>query len=274
MTLADPLHSLLGLAAIGAVFAVLFVLERVAPLRDRRRPGARRLLVNLGVAGSAAVVAAGLIVPTATAVLDLTQARGIGLLHWLDLPVWLEAAVGFLLLDLAYYWWHRANHLVPFLWRFHVAHHVDPDLDVTTATRFHFGEMFFSVGFQAAQISILGVSTLAYVVYAFVFEIATLFHHSNWRLPARLERLLDALFVTPRMHGIHHSQAHRETNQNFSVVFSLWDRLHRTLLLDSPQPPRVGVPGYDRPEDNGLGTVLANPFRRQRDYWPGQDHTS
>lgn len=260
---------LAALAVLAAVFVGLCVLERVAPLRIRKRPTLRRILVNAGVAVPAGVVSAGLIVPTATAMLAWTGSSGFGLLEWLALPAAIELVLGFVLLDLAFYWWHRANHDLPILWRFHAAHHVDPDLDVTTAARFHFGEMLFSVGFQAVQIAILGVPIAAYIAYQVVFEAGTLFHHSNWRLPRRLERLLSLLVVTPRTHGIHHSQIRAEVSSNFSVVFNLWDRLHRTLRLDVPQERIVvGIPAYDAPQDNHLGHVLGQPFRAQPPYWP------
>ncbi|MFW5740126.1 MAG: sterol desaturase family protein [Myxococcota bacterium] len=254
------------------VFAALFVLERLAPLRARRRSVWPRVLVNMGVALSALVVALGLILPAVSALLAWTEASRFGVLQWFDLPASVELVFGFLLLDVAYYGWHRANHAVPLLWRFHAAHHIDPDLDVTTATRFHFGEMLFSVAFQAVQIVLLGVPALTYVVYEVVFQAGTLFHHSNWRLPQRLEGKLNWLFVTPRMHGIHHSQVRHETHSNFSVVFNVWDRVFRTLRLDVPQGRIViGVPGYDREQDNHLRRVLAAPFRRQRAYWQGDN---
>ena len=263
--------TLLALAVPAVAFGLLFVAERVWPLRERRRPVLRRVITNVVVAVSAGAVAVGLIAPTASALLSWTDSAGFGLLQWLALPAAVEAVLGFLLLDLAFYWWHRANHRWPILWRFHVAHHIDPDLDVTTAARFHPGEMLWSVGFHAVQITLLGVPIAVYAAYEVVFQVATLFHHSNWRLPRPVDRALSLLVVTPRMHGIHHSQVRTEVNQNFSVVLNLWDRLHRTLLLDVPQERIViGVPGYDEPEDDRVGPVLSQPFRRQRDYWPDQ----
>jgi hypothetical protein len=110
------------------------------------------------------------------------------------------------------------------------------------------------------------------VVYELVFQANTLFHHSNVRLPIRIERLLNLVLVTPRMHGIHHSQVRDETNSNYSVVFSWWDRLHRTMGLNVPQSDIViGVPGYSNPADNTLWNDLVLPFRPQRDYWRRPD---
>src|SRR5213075_361670 len=136
-----------------------------------------------------------------TSLQEVSGAR-IGLLQWLALPQGVELVLGFLLLDLSFYYWHRANHGFPFLWRFHNVHHIDPDLDVSTAFRFHFVEVALSAGFRAVQIIVIGPSLAAYLVYEIVFQIGTLFHHSNLRLPLALERGLNRIVVTPRMHGI------------------------------------------------------------------------
>src|SRR5205823_6162876 len=113
-----------------------------------------------------------------------------------------------------------------------------------------------------------------FAVYELVFQANTLFHHSNLRLPIRLERILNKVLVTPRMHGIHHSQVRRETNSNYGVVFPWWDRVHRTLGLNIPQAEiAIGIPGYSQPGDNRHGNALLMPFRKQRDYWRRTDGT-
>jgi sterol desaturase/sphingolipid hydroxylase (fatty acid hydroxylase superfamily) len=125
-----------------------------------------------------------------------------------------------------------------------------------------------SVAFRVIQVTISGVSFWTYGVYELAFQLNTLFHHSNLRLPIAVERPLNRLLVTPRMHGIHHSQVHRETDSNFSVVLSWWDRLHGTLRLNVPREAiAIGVPAYTLPGDDRLWHALTLPFRRQRDYW-------
>ena len=110
------------------------------------------------------------------------------------------------------------------------------------------------------------------VVYELVFQANTLFHHSNVRLPIQVERILNKLLVTQRMHGIHHSRVQREANSNFGVVFRWWDKLHKTLGLNIPQSAiEIGVPAYASPEDNSLWSAFLLPFRRQRDYWRKSD---
>jgi sterol desaturase/sphingolipid hydroxylase (fatty acid hydroxylase superfamily) len=252
--------------------ALLFVLERFAWLRGSSRPLLGRLLINAGVSALAFTTAMLLVRPTALSVLQWASHKPFGLLHVLPMPPTIQFIVSFLLMDLTFYWWHVANHRLSLLWRFHNVHHIDPDLDVSTALRFHFVEVALSAGFRVLQVSAIGPSTAMFVTYEFVFQANTLFHHSNVRLPIRLERLLNLLLVTPRMHGIHHSQVRDETNSNYSVVFSWWDRLHRTLSLNTPQSALViGVPGYSDPSDNRFWRDLLLPFQRQRDYWRRPD---
>jgi sterol desaturase/sphingolipid hydroxylase (fatty acid hydroxylase superfamily) len=215
-----------------------------------------------------------LVRPAAISAVAWASEKPFGLIHVMPMPVALQFIIAFLLMDLAFYWWHVANHRIPFLWRFHNVHHIDPDLDVSTAFRFHAGEVALSTAFRIVQVSIIGLSAWMFAVYEIVFQANTLFHHSNVRLPIRIERLLNLVIVTPRMHGIHHSQVRDETDSNYSVVFSWWDRLHRTLELNIPQSDiAIGVPGYAEPADNSFSNAFLLPFRRQRDYWRRPDGT-
>lgn len=195
------------------VFVAMFLLERFLPLRQPTRSLWHRLLVNLVMTGLALLVAALLVRPGISWGLG-ADASQLGLLEFVSLPGWVEV----LLLDLSFYYWHLLNHRVGFLWRFHNVHHIDPDLDVSTAFRFHFGEMALSAIFRVVQITSIGVSLETYLIYELVFISNTIFHHSNVRLPIRVERWLNLVLVTPRMHGIHHSQVEQETESNFSVV--------------------------------------------------------
>ena len=259
---------------IVALFALLFALERCFPLRNHAHSLIGRLVVNIAVSILTFLAAVTLVQPAAQWALRWSTHKPFGLVHFFTLPAWLELAASFLLMDLAFYYWHLANHRAPFLWRFHNVHHTDPELDVSTAFRFHFGEIALSSAFSAIQIILIGISPWAFAVYQLAFQSEVLFHHSNVRLPIRFERLLSKVLVTPRMHGIHHSQVRRENNSNFGTVFPWWDRLHRTLGLNIPQSKIViGIPGYSQPEDNTVPNTLLMPFRKQRDYWRKPDGT-
>lgn len=257
----------LGGAAVGLALTALFLVETCAPLRRRVRPRAERLATNALVALGAALVVRLALVPVGVVVAGAAERAGVGLLHWLPVPAGLAWPAGLLLLDYTMYVWHRLNHRVPLLWRFHLVHHTDLDLDVSTALRFHAGELLLSCGWRAVQVAVIGPPVALLLVFEVVFETATAFHHSNWRLPRALDRALAAVVVTPRMHGVHHSTRQAETNSNWSVLLSCWDRLHRTLRLERPgEPPVIGLPAYREPL--AVRELLALPFRRQRPAWP------
>ena len=257
-----------------AILLLLFVVERFFPLRKATRSLLARLVVNLAIAAFTFISAVGLLQPAVQLALRWSGDRPFGFVHLVALPSPFEFVLAFLLMDLTFYYWHLANHRVPFLWRFHNVHHTDPDLDVSTAFRFHFGEITLSTGFSLLQVSLIGPSAWTFAAYQLVFQAEVLFHHSNIRLPVGAERLLNKMIVTPRMHGIHHSQVQRENNSNFGTVFPWWDRLHRTLGVNIPQEEVVvGIPGYTLSEDNSFWNSLLMPFRKQRDYWRRPDGT-
>lgn len=266
------MSSALSLAIVVAFGFLLFLLERMFPLRRTKARLLPRVFVNVCLSAFTLAVAVLGVQPLVTHLLQWTSQTPFGLLQALSLPSQISAILGFLILDLTFYYWHLANHLIPFLWRFHNVHHIDPDLDVSTGFRFHFGEVAWSAVFRIIQISLVGPSLVTFAAYELVFRGCVYFHHSNLRLPIRVERLLNLIFVTPRMHGIHHSQVFAETNSNYGTVFPWWDRLHRTLRLNIPQRDiAIGIAGYSAPADNTLWYALSLPFRRQRDYWRRRD---
>jgi sterol desaturase/sphingolipid hydroxylase (fatty acid hydroxylase superfamily) len=264
-------HTYLPPLSIISLFIIFFILEKIFPLRNSTQKLLPRLMVNFIMAVMTFIIATTLVRTVSLSVLSWNSEASFGLLHLLGDTPFFKFLLGFLLLDLSFYYWHRLNHRMPLLWRFHNAHHIDPDLDVSTAFRFHFGEVTYSTLFRAFQVFIIGPDLLLFLSYEFVFQIGTFFHHSNLRIPCKLERLLQLIFVTPRMHGIHHSQFKSETNSNYSVVLSFWDRIHRTFTRNVSQDDiTIGVPGYSDAEDNHLRTVLQMPFRQQKVYWDGQ----
>lgn len=253
-------------------FVLLFVVEKLFPLREAKAGLIARLIANVSLSAVTFLVAAMVVRPSALLALGWASKQPFGMLHLVPLPGWAQFMVGFLMLDLSFYYWHIANHKIPWFWRFHNVHHFDADLDVSTGFRFHFGEVLLSTLFRVVQVSLIGVSFTAFVAYEVVFQAETLFHHSNIRLPIHFERWLNKIIVTPRMHGIHHSQVQRETNSNFGVVFCWWDRLHRTLGLNIPQSKiKIGIAGYASADDNGIWRTIVIPFCKQRDYWRGTD---
>ena len=245
-------------------FVALTIAERRWPLRRRVEPPNRRLRRNLAMAAMTAGVTAALQQPLVDRVMRRTMARRSGLLRRIPSPA-LRFVLGILLLDYTLWWWHWLNHTAPALWRFHVVHHADLDLDTSTAVRFHFGEMALAAFFRAAQVRLLGVDEQALAWWQRMLLLSILFHHSNLRLPEELDRRLRRLFVTPRMHGIHHSEIEDETNSNWSSLFTWWDFLHGTFREGVPQEAiTIGVPGWKDPHGLGIAEMIRMPARTVR----------
>lgn len=269
-----PIIDLIGGPLLIGIFGLLFRKEAKRPLRKRVQDKTDRLVTNGAIATVAAATVRLTLVPVVVWVAHRVERKRSGLLYRLPLPPVLHNLLALLLLDYSMYLWHRINHSVPFLWRFHNVHHTDLDMDVSTAFRFHFGELLLSVFYRSGQVALIGVSPKMALAYEIILEAETEFHHSNWRLPIELERRLHHVVVTPRMHGIHHSIVKRETNSNWGNIFPYWDRLHRTLRLDIPQDAiTVGVPAYRDPEELKAIPLLMLPFGPQRDPWLLPDGT-
>ncbi len=261
-----------GIVAIGALAIV--VAERRRPLRRRTQPGPDREFVNLAMGAASALAIMAAETPLVGPLARIAEERNRGLVRRLPLPEWGRDVAGLLLMDYTFYLWHVLTHKVPLLWRLHLVHHVDLDLDASTALRFHALDMVVSAPWRAGQVALIGLSPRGLRLWQRFFFLSILFHHSNLRLPEGLERRLAWVLTTPRMHGIHHSAAKDETDSNWSSGFSFWDRLHGTFRLDVDQDAiAIGVPAYRDPAETDIGRSLSMPFRPQRDDWaPPSNH--
>ncbi|MGZ0655612.1 sterol desaturase family protein [Coraliomargarita sp. W4R72] len=187
--------------------------------------------------------------------------NGFGLLHWLALPQAVEWALAVLMLDAWTYLWHRMNHRIPFLWRFHRVHHSDPHMDVTTANRFHIGEIFMSSILRVPVILLLGVGIEQIALYELLMFIVVQFHHANIGITQKWDRLLRVLIVTPFMHKVHHSRWQPETDSNYSSFLSIWDRVFGSFRMNrKPSSIQMGLKDYDSPAQQSLPGMLKTPW--------------
>ncbi|HSU30649.1 MAG TPA: sterol desaturase family protein [Bryobacteraceae bacterium] len=247
---------------IAGWIGTLLWLERKRTLRRIANCKLVRDLRNLGVAAGSGIVMQFMDAPVAFYLAAKADENGWGLLPRLPFPPLLRGLLALTLLDYTLYLWHFLTHRVPFLWRFHQVHHLDVEMDATTALRFHFGEIAISVLFRAGQIILIGPSRLSVAVWQMFLIACILFHHSNVRLPIRAERRLARLLVTPRLHGIHHSVEPKLVNSNWSSGLTIWDWLHGTLRTEVPQATIVmGVAGFRDSKFQNLKTLYKLPFR-------------
>src|SRR5262245_42801993 len=184
----------------------------------------------------------------------------LGLLPALDLDSPIRFVLALVLLDGWMYVWHRANHTIPLLWRFHRMHHSDRHMDVTTATRFHLGEHVGAAVLRLGIIPLLGFEIWNLVVYDTLVIAITQFHHADISI-GRCDRWLRLLIVTPFMHKVHHSDWRPETDSNYSTVLSIWDRIAGTFRRRSD--PRTLVFGLNEFTDPGWQSwwgMMKTPF--------------
>ncbi|WOI52074.1 sterol desaturase family protein [Parvularcula sp. LCG005] len=209
---------------IFSTFGLLFIAERLRPAGHRPdKAGTARLISNISLGGFNTVLSPLIVLPiTATAAAMAPSWRPAALDGWIGI------GLDLLILDLWIYWWHRANHRIPFLWRFHEVHHLDEFLDVTSSARFHFGELFLSAIVRGAVIIALDISLSSVLIFSVLVTLNAAFHHCNVRLPERLERLLRRVIVTPSHHWVHHHNVRRDTDSNYSTILTMWDRLFGT----------------------------------------------
>jgi sterol desaturase/sphingolipid hydroxylase (fatty acid hydroxylase superfamily) len=269
----NPISSPVRALIIGTWFGALVWWERRHALRRTVDSKVKRDVRNIAVAALAGAVVQFVEVPVAFGLAQQVQEKRWGLVQQLPLPPFARAILALVLLDYTLYLWHVLTHRVPFLWRFHEVHHIDREMDATTALRFHFGEVAISVLFRAAQVLTIGPAPIAVASWQVFLFVCILFHHSNVRLPLGLERRLAKLIVTPRLHGIHHSITPADMNSNWSSGFTVWDWLHGTLRTQVPQDSIViGVAGHRGDLDQRLTNVLALPFRESAQVPEMPDH--
>lgn len=187
----------------------------------------------------------------------------LGLLNLIELPAWLRIVAAILLLDLWTYAWHWLNHHIGFLWRFHRTHHSETWLDITSAVRFHFGEIVLSGLLRVPLIVLLGLTFKELLIYETLLFSVVQFQHANIRLPLTFEKWLSMLIVSPGFHRVHHSTDVREANSNFSSLLSIWDRIFRTRapkLAQAGMAGGFGVQGMSGPEQQTLVAMIESPL--------------
>ncbi|ACM20558.1 fatty acid hydroxylase superfamily protein [Geotalea daltonii FRC-32] len=258
----------LNAVLVFGTLATVVYFEIKRPLRKMRQDKVTRNARNVFMSWTTAATIALTEKPVTAPLSRAVERYGFGLLKLRRLPVWADLLLSVVLLDYTLYIWHYLTHKVPFLWRFHLAHHVDMDLDASTALRFHAGEMLLSVLWRATQVAVLGISPLGLALWQTLTLMEIMFHHSNVRLSYPVERRLCRLIVTPRMHGIHHSVVQKETDSNWSTIFSWPDYFHGTIRLNVPQDKIItGVAAYQNPAELTVGKIMKLPFTVDRPSW-------
>ena len=198
---------------------------------------------------------------------DFTQTRNFGLLQLVELPLWVEVIIGVMLLDLiGAYFVHFTEHKIKWMWKFHLIHHTDRNVDVTTGLRHHPGEIIFRISFTVLGVLVAGVPISVVMIYQTLSVLFTHLTHANLNIPDKVDHAFSWLFVSPNMHKVHHHYTQPLTDTNYGNIFSIWDRIFGTYVhVKDPKSIKYGIDTHMAQEENeNFGNLLAIPFQSYR----------
>ena len=259
-----PIEFRAGILVGGVV--IFWILEGVIPLFSFQYQKVRHAGLNLFFTLTTAIIGFGL----ATVLLmtsDLVVENEFGLLYLISLPSWAQLVLGVLFLDLiGAYMAHLIEHKVKWMWKFHLVHHSDTTVDVTTGLRHHPGETVIRISFTILGVLIVGAPMWLIMVYQSLSVLFAHITHANIKMPKQLDRMLSWVFVTPLMHKVHHHYVQPLTDTNFGNIFSIWDRLFGTFAqVDNTAELVYGIDTHMEAEENAsMGNLLKVPFQPYR----------
>ncbi len=198
---------------------------------------------------------------------DFTVTNSFGILNWLpEMPLWLYALIGLLLLDLiGAYLAHLVEHKVKPLWMIHLVHHTDHNVDTTTANRHHPLESVIRFTFTLVGVLVVGAPIGIVMLYQSISLVLSQFNHANIKLPRKVDEVLSWLIVSPDMHKVHHHYVLPYTDSNYGNIFSLWDRLFGTYMKFDRDAIVYGVDTFpDEKENTSIKALLKQPFHKYR----------
>ncbi len=196
---------------------------------------------------------------------DWCRNQSFGIVYWThaNTSIPLTIIIGALALDFSSWLVHWVMHKVKPLWGFHLVHHTDNNVDVTTGLRHHPGDSILRGIFFMLLIFVSGAPMYSVMVYQTLIVLATAFTHANISLPKKMDKILSYILVSPNMHKVHHHWKQPYTDSNYGGVFSIWDRLFGTYRELDPKELRYGLDRYyPNEKDEDLWALLKKPFQK------------
>lgn len=250
---------------IGGV-VIFWVIEGTLPLFSFQYKKVRHAGLNLFFTLTTAVIGFGL-AGVLLAASDMVASNQFGLLYLFELPLWGQMIVGLLLLDfIGAYLVHYTEHKVKWMWKFHLVHHSDTTVDVTTGLRHHPGETVFRIGFTILAVIVVGAPMWLIMLYQSLSVLFAHITHANIKMPKTIDRALSWVFVTPLMHKVHHHYTQPLTDTNYGNIFSFWDRIFGTFAqVEDTTELIYGIDTHmDAKENDKMSNLLKIPFQPYR----------
>lgn len=250
---------------IGGIF-VFWVMEGVIPLFRFNYQKVRHAGINLFFTACTAIIGfglAGVLYWVSTNV----AANEFGLLYLMEMPLWLQIIVGVMFLDLiGAYFAHWTEHKVKWMWKFHLVHHSDTTVDVTTGLRHHPGETVIRISYTILAVALIGAPIGIVMLYQSLSVLFAHITHANINMPRKVDRALSYIFITPHMHKVHHHYTQPLTDTNYGNIFAVWDRIFGTFAeVEDTRDLKYGIDTHMNPEENDrLGNLLKIPFQAYR----------
>ncbi len=256
-------ESVIRLGSFIAIFALLSIWEIASPRRKLLKLRGFRWFSNFSLVVISSVLVRFIFPTAAVGVALIVEQNQLGLLYYFELPVLTHFIIAFILMDLSLYIQHVIFHALPLFWRFHRVHHSDLDCDITTGLRFHPFEIVLSILIKFIAIAAFGIPVLAVVIFEVILNAASMFSHSNIKIPAVIEPMIRWFIVTPDMHRIHHSINENETNSNFGFFISAWDRVFGTYIKEPEEGHanmQIGLSSFREPKWQDIRWLIYLPF--------------
>jgi len=245
--------------------ALFLSLEAIIPLFRMEYKKAKHAGINLtftlitliiNLIGASLIVAA----------VDFNKTYQFGLLNMVSMPLWLYIILGLTVLDLIGAWLiHWLEHRVKWMWMFHLIHHTDPNIDVTTGLRHHPGENVLRLIFTTLAVLITGASFGLVMLYQTISAFFAAMTHANIQFPKILDKPLSWIFVTPHFHKVHHHYVLPQTDSNYGNIFSIWDHVFSTTSHIEMENLEYGIDTHMKPEEHSnIKNLLMVPFQDYR----------
>lgn len=195
---------------------------------------------------------------------DWVTNNDFGLLNFFEIPIIIKVFLGVFLLDLiGAYFPHYVQHKINCLWKIHLVHHSDHNVDTTTANRHHPFESMIRFIFTLLGVIVLGTSIGIVFLYQSISLILSQFNHANIKLPSSIDKILSFVIVSPNMHKVHHHYVLPYTDSNYGNIFSIWDRIFGTHMRLEPKEIIYGVDTFfDKKENQKINSLLYRPFEK------------
>ena len=264
-------EGIIRLTVFFLVFIVIAAWELNSPQRPLIMNKPRRWFANIAITFLNTLLVRILFPTGAVGLAFAITGKGWGMLYLMDLPGWIGIIVAVVLLDLIIYVQHLVFHAIPILWRFHMVHHADLDIDVTTGNRFHPIEILLSMVIKIASVALIGASPLSVLIFEVLLNATSMFNHSNVNMPVGIDRILRLMVVTPDMHRTHHSVIRQETNSNFGFNIPWWDRMLGTYRPDPAGGHKgmtIGLSQFQNPGQHTLIWMLTLPLAGDTGNYP------